>query len=566
MPWDIKKGDSRCPSSRPFAVVKRGDGSLEGCHASRAKANAQVAALYANEGAMPKKDFDLLTDDEKIALYYEHLGRDTNEATWSRAFINNLPDASFAVIEKGGTKDSEGKTTPRSYRHLPHHGKIASHSKTNTDESHLKNAAARANQLKASSSKDSTERIRRVGKSHLRSHYRAHGMDIPDNLKEHAQELIETTSTDILILEADKGERPDHVAARARFEISRIDKRNRNGRVYPRSVWETQVSRFVRGSVTGQDGHPGFFSGTPKVTDAFLVFDKLEIEGDKVFAEADVLNTTRGRDFVTVAKAGAKIADSTRGFGKVKHVDEWDDGKPAGVVQDDFKLVGVDVMFDFYQSTPTAKLRKLSESISFIHEDYEETVMDEMTVEWLTENAPEVVEEIETAATHELEHEIEELNDQVVEATARRDEILADLAETEDEAQALTERVEGLEADLTEAQGQVETLTDEVADLTAQVAEATARAEVGAYAYEKCVGEPAAMLMLKELTQLASTAEVDESFRSIKKAAERILSSLPAGTPRSHYLGRETDDDTPPQAPEKDYADERIAKEAGLAW
>lgn len=40
-------------------------------------------------------------------------------SVWSTAYKNNLPDSSFMYIEPGGTKDSEGKTTPRSLRHLP---------------------------------------------------------------------------------------------------------------------------------------------------------------------------------------------------------------------------------------------------------------------------------------------------------------------------------------------------------------------------------------------------------------------------------------------------------------
>ena len=60
---------------------------------------------------------------------------------WTRAFINDLPDSSFAYIESGGEKDGEGKTKPRSLRHFPYkdkNGKI--------DLPHLRNALARAPQ------------------------------------------------------------------------------------------------------------------------------------------------------------------------------------------------------------------------------------------------------------------------------------------------------------------------------------------------------------------------------------------------------------------------------------
>src|SRR5438552_6713146 len=63
-------------------------------------------------------------------------------AVWTTAFINSLPDSSFAYIEPGRSKDSEGKTTPRSKRHLPYKdasGKV--------DLAHVRNALARLSQV-----------------------------------------------------------------------------------------------------------------------------------------------------------------------------------------------------------------------------------------------------------------------------------------------------------------------------------------------------------------------------------------------------------------------------------
>src|SRR5258706_11738048 len=54
------------------------------------------------------------------------------KATLSSASVNDLPDSAFAYIESGGTKDAEGKTTPRSLRHFPVH-----------DRAHAENALAR---------------------------------------------------------------------------------------------------------------------------------------------------------------------------------------------------------------------------------------------------------------------------------------------------------------------------------------------------------------------------------------------------------------------------------------
>lgn len=67
----------------------------------------------------------------------------TNSAEWSTKFKNDLPDSAFLYIEKGGKKDGEGKTSPRSLRHFPYRdtdGKV--------DRAHILNAIARISQAK----------------------------------------------------------------------------------------------------------------------------------------------------------------------------------------------------------------------------------------------------------------------------------------------------------------------------------------------------------------------------------------------------------------------------------
>jgi len=65
MPWHVSRSDS-CPESRPWAVIKDSDGSVEGCHASESDAKNQMAALYAQESLDPAghkmqhKSFDIL--------------------------------------------------------------------------------------------------------------------------------------------------------------------------------------------------------------------------------------------------------------------------------------------------------------------------------------------------------------------------------------------------------------------------------------------------------------------------------------------------------------------------
>lgn len=71
-----------------------------------------------------------LTPAQAMALVH---AASVQKADLSTADVNDLPDSAFAHVEPGGTKDSSGKTVPRSSRHYPVH-----------DAAHARNALGRA--------------------------------------------------------------------------------------------------------------------------------------------------------------------------------------------------------------------------------------------------------------------------------------------------------------------------------------------------------------------------------------------------------------------------------------
>jgi len=83
------------------------------------------------------------------------------EAEWDQAFQNDLPDSAFAAIGAGGEKDEQGKTVPRTLRHLPHHN-----AQGNLDLPHLRAAMARLNQIEPAS-------LQPEAKKHLCGHARS---------------------------------------------------------------------------------------------------------------------------------------------------------------------------------------------------------------------------------------------------------------------------------------------------------------------------------------------------------------------------------------------------------
>lgn len=94
-------------------------------------------------------------------LNFSELGLDPDESKffveWSTAFVNNLPDSSFLYVESGGTKDSEGKTTPRSLRHFP-----VKDSSGSIDLPHLRNAIARIPQSNVGNKSTLQDKARRM--------------------------------------------------------------------------------------------------------------------------------------------------------------------------------------------------------------------------------------------------------------------------------------------------------------------------------------------------------------------------------------------------------------------
>jgi predicted Fe-Mo cluster-binding NifX family protein len=107
VPWHLSNSHQGCAG---WAVVKDADGSVVGCHKTRDDALRQLAALNIN---VREAEMDV---PGWVTGLREWLFQ---EADWTTAYKNNLPDSAFLYIEPGGHKDGEGKTVPRDSRHFP---------------------------------------------------------------------------------------------------------------------------------------------------------------------------------------------------------------------------------------------------------------------------------------------------------------------------------------------------------------------------------------------------------------------------------------------------------------
>lgn len=91
----------------------------------------------------------------------------------TRKAINDLPDSDFAYIEPGGKK-VDGKTVPRSLRHLPIH-----------DAAHVRNALARLSQTKISAQAKSKALAK------IKSAAKKFGVKVAESKGEHSEDLQE---------------------------------------------------------------------------------------------------------------------------------------------------------------------------------------------------------------------------------------------------------------------------------------------------------------------------------------------------------------------------------------
>lgn len=103
--------------------------------------------------------------------------------------------------------------------------------------------------------------------------------------------------------------------------FSTIGERNKNGRIYPRHLWEAAVNKYQDVLKSGSINrlmeweHPP--RGTVDPMEAVACIDKVWIEGNRVMGEATILDNPKGNQLKTLVDNGIKLSVSSRGSGKV---------------------------------------------------------------------------------------------------------------------------------------------------------------------------------------------------------------------------------------------------------
>ena len=130
---------------------------------------------------------------------------------------------------------------------------------------------------------------------------------------------------------------------RVRGVFQRAEESNSNGRIYPQSVLNKQLDKLqplIEGRrLCGELDHPT--NDTVKLSNASHLITKLEMKGNEVIGEAEILNTPAGLTARALINGGVKIGISSRGMGTLS---ENSEGKK--IVNEDFNLITFDLVAD----------------------------------------------------------------------------------------------------------------------------------------------------------------------------------------------------------------------------
>jgi len=124
--------------------------------------------------------------------------------------------------------------------------------------------------------------------------------------------------------------------------FQRADAPNHNKRIYEKKLLVREMKRLDEAinerRLMGELDHPTH--DAVKLGNVSHLVTKLEMRGDEMLGEAEILNTPCGQVAQALIKGGVKLGISSRGMGSLTERGEY------SVVNDDFKLVTFDLVAD----------------------------------------------------------------------------------------------------------------------------------------------------------------------------------------------------------------------------
>lgn len=150
------------------------------------------------------------------------------------------------------------------------------------------------------------------------------------------------------------------------------EKKNKNGRMYPKPILKEEVSRYVREVVNakrafGELNHPA--GPTINLDRVSHIITELYWKGEEVHGKAKITSTPMGEIARGLLESGGQLGVSTRGMGSLK------EQNGVMVVQSDFKLSTVDIVSD--PSGPGCFVNGIMEGVEWLYDPVKDTWLEE---------------------------------------------------------------------------------------------------------------------------------------------------------------------------------------------
>ena len=143
--------------------------------------------------------------------------------------------------------------------------------------------------------------------------------------------------------------------------FAQAEKKNRNGRMYPKAVMEKAVDKYVTEQVkqkraVGELNHPD--GPTVNLDKVSHVITDMHFDGNNVIGKASILPTPMGEIVKGLLDGEVRLGVSTRGMGSLEKKGD------TMVVKDDYILNTVDIVQD--PSAPNAFVNGVTEGVEWV--------------------------------------------------------------------------------------------------------------------------------------------------------------------------------------------------------
>jgi hypothetical protein len=145
--------------------------------------------------------------------------------------------------------------------------------------------------------------------------------------------------------------------------VMQAEKKNKNGRIYPKKVLKDAVDKYVleqvnTGRAVSELGHPD--SPTVNLDRVSHKIVKLEWSGNDVVGKALILNTPMGQIVKSLLEGGVQLGVSSRGMGSLE------ERQGTSYVKNDFILNAIDIVQE--PSAPDAFVNGIMEGVEYFIE------------------------------------------------------------------------------------------------------------------------------------------------------------------------------------------------------